>query len=46
VKIWCVIIVDIFVVLCCVMWCKIKINNICNVGQINILEPYSSYCSP
>jgi hypothetical protein len=20
------------------MWCKIKINNICNAGQINFLE--------
>jgi hypothetical protein len=26
--------------LCCGMWCKIKINNICNVGQINFLEAY------
>jgi hypothetical protein len=24
--------------LCCGMWCKIKINNICNAGQINFLE--------
>jgi hypothetical protein len=22
------------------MWCKIKINNICNAGQINFLEAY------
>ena len=22
------------------MWCKIKINNICNVGQINFLDAY------
>jgi hypothetical protein len=26
--------------LCCGMWCKIKINNICNAGQINFLEAY------
>jgi hypothetical protein len=26
--------------LCCGMWCKIKINNICNVGQINFLKAY------
>jgi hypothetical protein len=24
--------------LCCGVWCKIKINNICNAGQINFLE--------
>jgi hypothetical protein len=24
--------------LCCGMWCKMKINNICNAGQINFLE--------
>jgi hypothetical protein len=34
----CYIAVDIFV--CCGMWCKIKINNICNAGQINFLEAY------
>jgi hypothetical protein len=26
--------------LCCGMWCKIKINIICNAGQINLLEAY------
>jgi hypothetical protein len=24
--------------LCCGKWCKIKINNICNAGQINFVE--------
>jgi hypothetical protein len=26
--------------LCCGMWCKIKINIICNAGQINFLKAY------
>jgi hypothetical protein len=26
--------------LCCGMCCKIKINNICNAGQINFLGAY------
>jgi hypothetical protein len=37
VKICCAIYLLIYL-LCCVMWCKIKINNICNASQINFLK--------
>jgi hypothetical protein len=48
---YCVLILETFIMtmyeilsliylLCCGMWCKIKINSICNAGQINFLEAY------